>query len=1061
MSGLSNQNSPVEPKEVQNLSLEQLPPDGESAPPRFLGWILFVLLLGVLGVLMTMRSAQPPKPVNAKSKTKKSNSAAPADIIMNPRPAMGPRDQTYRVKKVPSAPHDADKAIESDRWFPWTPSGVEDFDYLETRAVPLVQLVLDDEQQKILAETLKVVTAQGLLLSKDHTWMPAKLIEGDRTYEVKARLRGDSPVHWSGPLKSWRVRFMGDALFHGMREVNFIVPGDRYILMEALAVHCGRALGLLTLRDGFGLLSFNGQPPGMYYISEEENAQFLQVSKRDETAIYDRRDVGFEAFAAGLPANMSGDVNSSTAIKNALKPTSREPIYRAALERYLNAKTDEEFAAVADIEKDFKYQAVSMIFGLNHGRAMHNVKLYYNLHTGLFEPIVWDVSMAPRDPAKTAQAVDTGFEDQILPHDDMLFRKPEIQYQRNKWLWSLIKPGDRDIYAAYEALRRNALPALRGASQEHMPYNYEVGQINFFKGHLVNNVTALRKALQYSRVSAHATFQNATVPTSVHKIKMVNMASSPVNVEMIQIDGAYAAGSEPIKVYSDVNMNGMVDDKDVLLGQFQAQSDMERLVFRPTKELLLYSNRNEKGGVEEGTHQLLLTGGTMTAGPQRVHYALTNAVTGEPISQDNVLTAVVDAKYDHDYAERMMGVKEFLATHPQFHPDPQNPSGVLLPAGDYAINDDIIVPQGCGLRIEAGAHLNFALARSLYCYGDLQVQGRPDDQVTFKPQEGVDHRGIVAVIGPQKKESKIESAWFYRGRDGTACNTFFTGSLSVNACPVRLLNSRIEGAQDDDGVHMVDCTGEINDCLFKDNFSDAIDLDWGSVNIRRCVFVNNGTHYWDGDSLDLSGVRIVIEHNVISGSMDKGISIGENSEVTVFDNYIEKCGIGIAAKDHSSARVISNTILDCEVGMAAYQKKSIFGGGHAEVQRSIVWGCPKPVEFDNVSVLKFDRCDIEGHLTKEGRDLGIEPGRQGTNLAVKPTFNLVSLEGERGGWKRIDASQSPQLLLTAEDRAAINEWLLSPMPEAGESVIGYLNRPDLTAKLPSPKPTAEIAAAKP
>ena len=90
--------------------------------------------------------------------------------------------------------------------------------------------------------------------------------------------------------------------------------------------------------------------------------------------------------------------------------------------------------------------------------------------------------------------------------------------------------------------------------------------------------------------------------------------------------------------------------------------------------------------------------------------------------------------------------------------------------------------------------------------------------------------------------------------------------------------------------------------------------------------------------MDLSGSdELVIRDNVIVGSGDKGISVGENSSPVIFNNHVSKGVIGMAIKDLSNPKIINNVIVGNENGIASFMKKPFFGGGRGEVWNTILW----------------------------------------------------------------------------------------------------------------------------
>ena len=117
----------------------------------------------------------------------------------------------------------------------------------------------------------------------------------------------------------------------------------------------------------------------------------------------------------------------------------------------------------------------------------------------------------------------------------------------------------------------------------------------------------------------------------------------------------------------------------------------------------------------------------------------------------------------------------------------------------------------------------------------------------------------------------------------------------------------------------------ISSCTFSNNL-DAIDVDMGGGRIENCVFVNNRD-----DCIDLSSAWTLILGNRIHSFGDKGISVGEKSHPTIFNNLITDATMGIAVKDLSTALILNNTIATNATAIALYEKKPSFGPATASL----------------------------------------------------------------------------------------------------------------------------------
>jgi len=116
---------------------------------------------------------------------------------------------------------------------------------------------------------------------------------------------------------------------------------------------------------------------------------------------------------------------------------------------------------------------------------------------------------------------------------------------------------------------------------------------------------------------------------------------------------------------------------------------------------------------------------------------------------------------------------------------------------------------------------------------------------------------------------------------------------------------------------------KIINSTFSDNNFDQVDLDNVSAEIVNSVFDSKNRNN-DGDSLDVSMSNIKISCSKLMNSLDKGFSVGEASNVYIYDSLIAGNNIGIASKDAS--KVISSNLVyqNNKVDNSTYLKKYFF-----------------------------------------------------------------------------------------------------------------------------------------
>jgi len=159
-------------------------------------------------------------------------------------------------------------------------------------------------------------------------------------------------------------------------------------------------------------------------------------------------------------------------------------------------------------------------------------------------------------------------------------------------------------------------------------------------------------------------------------------------------------------------------------------------------------------------------------------------------------------------------------------------------------------------------------------------------------------------------------------------------------------------------AHMEGCSIHCPDSDYK---VDGVDADYMIQGVFR------GNRLYGGacpgaDAFDTGrGSRnILLEDNIISDFVDKGISVGEGAEVIVNNNIISGCAMGIGVKDNAQATVTRTTFYGNDYAVECYQKVAGQGGGHAELKDCIIAACkvaPLKIRDDSSISISGTLCD--------------------------------------------------------------------------------------------------------
>jgi hypothetical protein len=315
--------------------------------------------------------------------------------------------------------------------------------------------------------------------------------------------------------------------------------------------------------------------------------------------------------------------------------------------------------------------------------------------------------------------------------------------------------------------------------------------------------------------------------------------------------------------------------------------------------------------------------------------------TGDAVAADHIrhLAAVDDPRFGGAGEET---TDEFLSALPTriqrrspgagVRWDASGPTLSLSP-GLYDVGEDLILPPGTQLHLGAGVELRVQAGRSILVRGPLVIDGTAAAPVRIHGTSTDEPWGVLAVQGKGfgalganagRPVTEIRHLELEGGSEDYLRGAYYSGQLSVYHQDLVLNHAILRRSHADDSLNAKYAEVTIRHSAFLDSAADAVDLDWVEGSIAHSLFAGMGP---EGDGVDVSGSRVVVEESVFSNARDKCLSVGERSSVAVRGVLLRSCSIAVASKDLSRTELRESVLLDNERDLAAYRKKPIFGGG--------------------------------------------------------------------------------------------------------------------------------------
>ena len=334
----------------------------------------------------------------------------------------------------------------------------------------------------------------------------------------------------------------------------------------------------------------------------------------------------------------------------------------------------------------------------------------------------------------------------------------------------------------------------------------------------------------------------------------------------------------------------------------------------------------------------------------------------------------------------------------------------------WIVDENVTIPAGVTLTIEAGSDVLFGRKRYFTVEGRIVAQGTTENPVRLRAFSGSEDDKwaglfITAVREPSIFRHVVFENSFYGSRLVHAvaiwtacvfqnvrevCSAFKSETVFKN-CLVEYINypgqGNINVFKFQKGVVLMQgCTIHCPDSDYK---VDGIDADY----LEKAVFRGNrmyGAVCPGADAIDVGqGSRnILIEDNIITGFVDKGVSVGEGADVVINNNIIARCAMGVGVKDSGKVTATRSTFYENDYAVKCYEKVPGLGGGDADIDGCIIAGSRvAPFEVDEESTVRFARtlCDQQ--------QLPGEDNVQGSpefNIAENGNLNCIGISRKDG-----------------------------------------------------------------
>lgn len=797
----------------------------------------------------------------------------------------------------------------------------------------VLQLKIDQQDLDRLEQDRARALQNGILETDQIDWIDAEMLDAQgKTYSIRLRLKGDWLDHLRGDKWSFRIKVKAPDAWNQLRTFSLHTPVARYFLHEWVLHQLWEREDVLTTRYDFVELKLNGNSLGVYAYEEHFEKQLVESRQRREGPILKLAEDGFwagikrqlQSHGYVKPGAPHSAMNKQNADIEAFQQEDvlASPTLAAQFEeaqtllhqfRYGLKSPDEVF----ELDLLAKYYAICDVLNAYHGITWHNQRFYYNPITNLLEPIGFD-----------------GFGDQPAPQYDFLGA-------------GALNPSHAAAHSIFSFLFLD--PAF---VETYVKYLYQFSSRNYLEQFLDSIAQPLQSRLSFLQME-FPEYQLSKQPLItqaqyVHSLLLpfdeqsIKTARDEQNQQTVWVSNSHLL---PLKIVGYGRNNNLpttrLDSTIYLPGQTPRQ------IWNLLKKDSLIKNYNSIRFWEEVALQNQVppieVALTVPAGTGFLFYQL-------PGIDSLFYSSISDVKRP----SRQTGSQALFANlelvSNQWYQIVEN--RLLFSSGKHQIDRDIVIPAGYEVIVPAGTELNFIQGAAFVSKSPVQMIGEEDQPIKitssdqssdgFTVLEAASHSELSQVIF-ENLGNLNRAGWSLTG----AVN-FYKSDVDIYRCVFR--NNHCE-----DALNIIRSSFDIDQAHFNHTAYDAFDSDFSTGKVTDSYFIQIGN-----DALDFSGSIVTIRDCHIENPGDKGISVGEESDVSVFNTNVEGATIGMASKDLSLLYAKDVFLKDCDQGFAAYQKKPEFGGGKIVVESYRVENLRRLHAISGESTLQLEDQLIEG-----------------------------------------------------------------------------------------------------
>lgn len=768
---------------------------------------------------------------------------------------------------------------------------------------------------------------QGVILTDDDSYVPAGATSDSDHVQAKVRIKGDYLDHVEDKKISLRIKIRDDKTLYGMSRFSIQSPKRSGWTKEWIFHKFLKYEGLIGLRYDFKEVYLNGDSLGIFAIEESFSKELIEsnfrregpILKFDETAQIDgslqnKGNVRTQAdtyYAADIISFRTAKILENSELKQQFLHA------RNKLELFRDNKADLE--ETFDLKKSAKLFAVLDVLCAFHSLRWKNVRFYYNPITDKLELIAYNAYSYTYD----------------YPEISMIFYQIWEQGHLNQK--SIFVQDWFDRFFSNREFVETYLSELERITQ---------------KGYLESFLDGINDKLNETQNIIYK--DGPLIPPPID-----GLLKNRDSIRQI------LHPAKTIKVY-------LSGDKDDALELLIANTtflpvELDHVECTNLNRKFLEFSQKEFGAKASGTpleYSLVKMGdfsspfhpclsGNYRRGDN--HYAKNLKVRYRIIGLNTLYSAPVDIN-PIGFTENILPgtdvitkILELNQKRGMLNIDLENRI-IHINRGLWKIDYDLIFPPGFKITGTGGTYLSLEEDAAIISYSPIEITGSSEDPFILDSHDRTG-QGILVLQAPKKS---VLNNVIIRNQTSLSRGAWkLTGAVTIYETGITITNTTFEKNRAEDMLNIVRSEFTVDSSNFSLAASDSLDIDFSKGDINNSTFEK-----CQNDCIDFSGSDGIIKHIKINGVGDKGVSVGENSRVSIENSTVSDANIAFASKDNSYLAIKNSFVNTSQTAYAAYNKKPEFSGGSMNIEN-----------VDTNKIKKLYISDVSSSVILNGKNL--------------------------------------------------------------------------------------------